>query len=61
MTFLGSCWKVPRTERSPAPGPIETSLLSGGLRFAMSQKHNLNGTKNGIEKSEAVKSKTALF
>jgi hypothetical protein len=54
MTFLGFCWKVLRTERSPAAGPIESSLLSGGLRLAMSQKHNLKGTENRLEKSEAA-------
>jgi hypothetical protein len=58
MTFLGFCWKVPRTERSPAPGPIENSLQSGGLRFAMSQKRNLIEAENRLEKSAAVRSKT---
>jgi hypothetical protein len=61
MTFLGFCWKVRRTERSRAPGPIESSMPCGGLRFAMSQKHNLNGTENRLRNLRPLDPNLAYF
>ena len=54
MPFSFFCQKVLKTEGSLAAGPVDSSWPSGtkrsGLRLAMSQEHQFNGSENWLEK-----------